>query len=54
MNGCQGDGFSSVGAQTCAIKLAMAGIQDWWCRSSIVGLLIYIVRTESLITKRWL
>ena len=31
VNGCQGDGFLSVGAQTGAIKLAMAGTQDWWC-----------------------
>ena len=26
-----GDGFSSVGAQMGAIKLSMAGTQDWWC-----------------------
>ena len=32
VNRCQGDGFSSVGAQTGAIKLALAGTQDWWCR----------------------
>ena len=32
VNGCQGDGFSSVGSQTGAIKLAMAGTQDWWRR----------------------
>ena len=24
--------FSSKGARTGAIKLAMAGTQDWWCR----------------------
>ena len=29
VNECQGDGFSSVGAQTVAIKLTMAGTQDW-------------------------
>ena len=29
-----GDGFSSVGARTGAIKLAMAGTQDWWHRFS--------------------
>ena len=32
MNWCQGDGFSSVGARTSTIKLAMAGTQDWWRR----------------------
>ena len=32
VNVCQGDGFSSVGARTGAIKLAMAVIQDWWRR----------------------
>ena len=26
---CQGDGFLSVGAQTGAIKLEMAGTYDW-------------------------
>ena len=34
VNWCQGDGFSSVGARTGAIKLAMAGTQDWWRRFS--------------------
>ena len=28
------DGFSSVGARMGAIKLAMAGTQDRWCRFS--------------------
>ena len=32
VNWCQGDGFSSVGTQTGAIKLTMAGTQDWWRR----------------------
>ena len=32
VNLCQGDGFLSMGAQTGAIKLAMAGTQDWWCQ----------------------
>ena len=42
MNWCHGDGFSSVGARTGAIKLAMAGTQDLVVAliSSIVGLLI--------------
>ena len=31
VNWPQGNGFSSVGARTGAIKLAMAGTQDWWC-----------------------
>ena len=31
-NGCQGDGFSSVGTRTGTIKFTMAGTQDWWCR----------------------
>ena len=30
MNWSQGDGFSSVGVRMGAIKLAMAGTQDWW------------------------
>ena len=34
VNWCQGDGFSSVGARTGVIKLAMTGTQDWWCRFS--------------------
>ena len=29
VNGCQGDGFSSVGTRTGAIKLAMTGTEDW-------------------------
>ena len=46
-----------MGARIGAIKLAMAGTQDWWRRfnSSIVGLLIlrmWLERAESLITKR--
>ena len=28
MNGCRGDGFSSVGARMGAIRLAMSGTQD--------------------------
>ena len=32
VNRCQGDVFSSVGARTGAMKLAMAGTQDWWHR----------------------
>ena len=32
VNVCQGDGFSSVGTRMGAIKLAMAGTQDWWRR----------------------
>ena len=32
VNGCQGDGFSSVGTRTGAIRFAMAGTQDWWGR----------------------
>ena len=32
VNWCQGDGFLSVGARIGAIKLAMAGTQDWWCQ----------------------
>ena len=34
VNWCQGDGFSSVSPRTGAIKLAIAGTQDWWCRFS--------------------
>ena len=30
VNGWQGDDFLSVGRRTGAIKLTMAGIQDWW------------------------
>ena len=29
VNGWQGDGFLSMGAQMDAIKLALAGTQDW-------------------------
>ena len=32
VNRCQGDDFMSVGARTDAIKLALAGTQDWWRR----------------------
>ena len=32
VNGCQGDDFTSVGTQTGAIKLPLAGTQDWWRR----------------------
>ena len=31
VNRCQGDGLMSVGARMSAIKLALAGTQDWWC-----------------------
>ena len=53
MNGCQGDGFSNVGAQTGAIKLTMAGIQDWWHRfPSLLGAnSIWLEHAEFLITK---
>ena len=30
-SGHNGDGFSSVGTRTGAIKLTLAGAQDWWC-----------------------
>ena len=36
VNGCQWDGFSNVGTRTGAIKFAMAGTQDWWCRFPIL------------------
>ena len=32
VNGCQGDGFSSVGARMGTLKLAMAWYLDWWHR----------------------
>ena len=32
VNRCQGDGFTNVGARTSAIKIALAGTQDWWRR----------------------
>ena len=34
VNWCQGDGLSSMGARTGAIKLTMVGTQDWWRRFS--------------------
>ena len=33
VNWCQGDGFLSMGTRTGAIKLAMAGTQDWMVRT---------------------
>ena len=46
VNGCLGDGFSSVGAWTVAIKLAMAGTQDWWRRfPPLLVCWFYMVRT---------
>ena len=51
MNGCQGDGFLSVGVQTGAIKLTMAGTRDWWHRfPSMSGYLLE--HGEPLITKQ--
>ena len=46
--------FSSVGTQTVAIKLAMAGTQDWWCQfpPCWVADSIWLECAESLITKR--
>ena len=43
---CQGDGFFERGRMNGAIKLAMAGTQDWWRRfSPLLGYCFYIVRT---------
>ena len=51
---CQGDGFSSEGARTGAIKLTMAGTQDWWRRflHCWVANSMWLERVGSLITKR--
>ena len=54
MNGCQGDGFSSMGARKGAIKLAMADTQEidganflqCWIANSIC-----LECAESLMTK---
>ena len=32
VNGCHGDGFFERGRTNGAIKLALAGTQDWWRR----------------------
>ena len=37
--------FLSMGVQTDAIKLAVAGTQDWWRRfPPLLGCLFYVVR----------
>ena len=46
VDGHQGDGFSSVGAQTGVLKLAMAGTQDWWRQfPPFLGCWFYMIRT---------
>ena len=51
MNGYQ---FSSVGAQIGAIKLAMAGTQDWWHQFPplLVANSIWLECAELLITNQ--